>query len=1067
MKINRTIAKIKRPTLLKVFSRKRLFNLLDGKRDKQVIWVTGPPGSGKTILVASYLEAFKLPNIWYQLDAGDADIASFFYYMSIAAKTAAPHQRKSLPLLTPEYLHGIPAFSRRYFENFYSRFHSPFLLVLDDYQEVPADSPFHETLCEGIPEASDGVNIIIISRSGPPEAFTGLRAKAHMNIIGWNDLKFNLNESKRFLRLSGNGKLSDDILEKVHNRFDGWPAGLVLLLESMKTKNIEPVFLNSYLPEEVFSFFAQEIFSKTDMKEREFLLKTAYFPLITVPMAEALTGNPGAGAILSELNRKNYFTNRYTSQTEVFQYHPMFREFLFAQAEKNVGSDELSGIQREAAAILESSGYIKEAVELFGKSGAWPELQRLVITNAREMMSQGRGRTLEAWIRMLPDDLIYRNPWLLYWLGACRMPFNPDESYMFFEKAFNLFTSLKDPGGLFLSISGVLDSVHFSMKTFKPFDVWLERLYELLSEYNGFPSIEIESRVVSSLLGAFYLRQPQHPDFERWEDRALVLSQDCRDMYTKTQIFNKLLCHHTFSGNLAKASLLLNFFRNIVKSADISTLASIILKNDEAFYFWISAQFEDSFQAVTEGLELAFQTGVHCMDYLLLGHGTALSLSSGKLERAAEFLDRMQTCLNGMRTWEKAVYHFLKTWESILLGDMNTASVHAEFSLKYSSDVGMPHTEAMCLLAKSYIMHETGHKKASEDLLEKARRIGEHTKNKITEFMCLLGETYKALDHADEKLALEYLKKAMTLGREQGYFNTYLWMPPVMTGLCIKALEAGIEVEYVRILITKRNLVPESPPVECEKWPWRLKIFTLGRFDIMKDERQLFFEGKVRHKPLTMLKAMIALGGREVTEEKLTDILWPEADGDAAHSAFTTTLSRLRQLLGFEQSIRFAEGKAVLDPRYCWVDVWAFERMLGKTDRLWKHDMTVVELSYAVRLIEKGINIYKGPFLSDSNEPWTLSIRERLRSKFLRNIKRMGFYWEQAGEFEKAVECYQKGLETDDLTEEFYRNIMNCHLQTGKRAEAIIVYKRCREILSTVLGIQPSPETEAVYKALV
>jgi two-component SAPR family response regulator len=235
----------------------------------------------------------------------------------------------------------------------------------------------------------------------------------------------------------------------------------------------------------------------------------------------------------------------------------------------------------------------------------------------------------------------------------------------------------------------------------------------------------------------------------------------------------------------------------------------------------------------------------------------------------------------------------------------------------------------------------------------------------------------------------------------------------------------------------------------------------------MKDEKQLFFEGKVRHKPLTMLKAMIAIGGREVTEEKLTDILWPEADGDAAHSAFTTTLSRLRQLLGFEQSIRFAEGKAVLDPRYCWVDVWAFERMIGKTDRLWKHDMTVDELSYAVGLIEKGINIYKGPFLSDSNEPWTLSIRERLRSKFLRNIKRIGFYWEQAGEFEKAVECYQKGLETDDLTEEFYRNIMKCHLKKEKRAEAITVYKRCRKILSAVLGIQPSPETEAVYKALV
>ena len=36
-------------------------------------------------------------------------------------------------------------------------------------------------------------------------------------------------------------------------------------------------------------------------------------------------------------------------------------------------------------------------------------------------MSQGRGRTLEAWIRMLPDALIDRNPWLT--VLARRLPY--------------------------------------------------------------------------------------------------------------------------------------------------------------------------------------------------------------------------------------------------------------------------------------------------------------------------------------------------------------------------------------------------------------------------------------------------------------------------------------------------------------------------------------------------------------------------------------------------------------------------------------------------------------------
>ena len=78
MKKNRTIAKIKRPMLAKVFSRKRLFNLLDGKRDKQVIWVTGPPGSGKTILVASYIEAFQIAQHMVSVGRGRCRYRKFF-----------------------------------------------------------------------------------------------------------------------------------------------------------------------------------------------------------------------------------------------------------------------------------------------------------------------------------------------------------------------------------------------------------------------------------------------------------------------------------------------------------------------------------------------------------------------------------------------------------------------------------------------------------------------------------------------------------------------------------------------------------------------------------------------------------------------------------------------------------------------------------------------------------------------------------------------------------------------------------------------------------------------------
>ncbi|MBI3354424.1 MAG: hypothetical protein HY034_06015, partial [Nitrospirae bacterium] len=116
-----SLAKLTKPKSANVLIRKRLFKLLDEARNRSVIWITAPPGAGKTTLISTYLEQKKLPCLWYQIDEGDGDIASFFHYMGIAAKKANPRKKKPLPNLTPEYLSGLPTFTRNYFRELYSR----------------------------------------------------------------------------------------------------------------------------------------------------------------------------------------------------------------------------------------------------------------------------------------------------------------------------------------------------------------------------------------------------------------------------------------------------------------------------------------------------------------------------------------------------------------------------------------------------------------------------------------------------------------------------------------------------------------------------------------------------------------------------------------------------------------------------------------------------------------------------------------------------------------------------------------------------------------------------------
>ncbi|MEW6377197.1 MAG: hypothetical protein AB1502_15580 [Thermodesulfobacteriota bacterium] len=141
------MSKITPPIVTEVFSRKRLFNQLDHMRKRPVIWVSEPPGSGKTTLVASYLDARKVPCLWYQIDEGDSDPSTFFYYMGMAAKRAPPRKRKPLPLLTPEYLQDIPTFTYRYFEELYSRVIPP---IPPLQKAIPPHPPLVKGRCEKI-----------------------------------------------------------------------------------------------------------------------------------------------------------------------------------------------------------------------------------------------------------------------------------------------------------------------------------------------------------------------------------------------------------------------------------------------------------------------------------------------------------------------------------------------------------------------------------------------------------------------------------------------------------------------------------------------------------------------------------------------------------------------------------------------------------------------------------------------------------------------------------------------------------------------------------------------------
>ncbi|MHC4268844.1 MAG: AfsR/SARP family transcriptional regulator [Planctomycetota bacterium] len=213
-----------------------------------------------------------------------------------------------------------------------------------------------------------------------------------------------------------------------------------------------------------------------------------------------------------------------------------------------------------------------------------------------------------------------------------------------------------------------------------------------------------------------------------------------------------------------------------------------------------------------------------------------------------------------------------------------------------------------------------------------------------------------------------------------------------------------------------------------------------------------------------MLKAIVALGGKDIIEFRISDILWPMANNDAAHHAFTTTLSRLRQLIGIDKAILLQDGLITLNAQYCWVDVWSFKKQLDLAENAAKNGQKEEHIQFLVNAVE----VYRGDFLeSDIEQLWTVSLRERLRNKFIRSIIKLGNHLEGTKEFEKAICCYSKGLEVSDLAEELYQRLMVCYYRLGNNADIVGVYERLKKVLSAASGITPSAKMEQIFKNLL
>src|SRR5215204_131503 len=353
------------PSLL---PRPRLVERLQQNLAHAVTLGTAPAGSGKTTLVADFIRTGAHPFVWYQLDQADSDPLVFLgyvthgikrivpgfgdatmSYMQEASKELAQAPERAVDVLLNEVLDHVE---------------QQFILVLDDYHHLGAETPVHRVVDRLLAYLPDLIHVVIISRDMPPLALARMRTQASLAVIDRQELLFTDGETQELFRNVFDLELTPEQLAEYRERTHGWITALQLVRQVAQRQALArsgaaemgaggaPPDLVEILRQserDIFDYFAEEVFADEEEDVQQLLLRLSLLESVESEACNRLY--PQSSGVLRSLVRRNVFTSLASDgRGEEYRLHPLFRGFLQRRFRAELGR---SGVATEHARLAD------------------------------------------------------------------------------------------------------------------------------------------------------------------------------------------------------------------------------------------------------------------------------------------------------------------------------------------------------------------------------------------------------------------------------------------------------------------------------------------------------------------------------------------------------------------------------------------------------------------------------------------------------------------------------------------------------------------------------------------
>ncbi len=253
-----------------------------------------------------------------------------------------------------------------------------------------------------------------------------------------------------------------------------------------------------------------------------------------------------------------------------------------------------------------------------------------------------------------------------------------------------------------------------------------------------------------------------------------------------------------------------------------------------------------------------------------------------------------------------------------------------------------------------------------------------------------------------------------------------------------------------------------------------IKIYLLQRPHIEIDGKEAF--SKLNSKAFAMILYLASKQGQVVSKEVLSEIFWPEQQGENARSNLRQNLSYIKKVCTEELAGRCSEEVSVIssERNVCSLN----ENLDIKVDMMefWQNlraGYETEDIDERIRCLQAAADAYRGSVLtgiyvrgSAAFEEWLMFERESVNQNLVRVCKDLAAIYEKQGMAKKAIDCLKKLLQMDPLLEEVHLELMRLYYENKERAKAICQYKECVRILGEELNISPMEETRNLYQKI-